>query len=182
MRSRGAGMPSGRCLLGYVDSPDGLRLVRSALQLVDERRHLALVVRLERKPRHAVHAVGLATRSRQYPFSRCVLPVVPVQQVVQVGESEVWMLTGRPCYFTLWWVKRDAHPSTKPTPAAKPSFASSSGLPTGGTSFPTPSCASSVTSTSYCPSSTALKTTGRRYALPTPSRGPSERSVAGPGS
>ena len=66
-------------VLGYVDSPDGLRLVRSALQLVDEHRHLALVVRLERNPRLAVHAVGLAARSRQYPFSRYVHPVVPAQ-------------------------------------------------------------------------------------------------------
>ena len=84
-------------VLGYVDSPDGLRFVRLALQLVDEHRHLALVVRLERNPRHAIHAVGLATRSRQYPFSRYVHPVVPVQQVVQVGEPVVWMLTGRLC-------------------------------------------------------------------------------------
>ena len=84
-------------VLGYVDSPDGLRFVRFALQLVDERRHLTLVVLLERLSRLAVHAVGLATRSRQYPFSRCVHPVVPVQQVVQVGEPVVWMLTGRPC-------------------------------------------------------------------------------------
>ena len=84
-------------VLGYVDSPDGLRLVRFALQLVDEGRHLALVVRLERIPRLAIHAVGLAARSRQYPFSRYVHPVVPVQQVVQVGEPVFWMLTGRLC-------------------------------------------------------------------------------------
>ena len=69
-------------VLGYVDSPDGLRLVRSALQLVDERRY-PLVVRLERVPRRSVHAVGLAARSH-YPFSRYVHPVVPVQQVVRL--------------------------------------------------------------------------------------------------
>ena len=51
-------------VLRYVDSPDGLRRVRLALQLVDERRHLTLVVLLERYSRHAVHALGLATRSR----------------------------------------------------------------------------------------------------------------------
>ena len=66
-------------VLGYVDSPDGLWLVRLALQLGEEHLHLMLVVLLERKPRLAVHAVGLAARSRQYPFSRYVHPVIPVQ-------------------------------------------------------------------------------------------------------
>ena len=72
-------------------------------------------------------------------------------------------------------------PSTRPTHAARLCCASASGLPTGGASHQTPSGASKTIWTSSCPSSTAQRTTGRRYAPPTPSRGPSRRSGAGPG-